>query len=128
MHVTEHFHFLLVEDELFAQVICKHVIEQAGYSVDIASNSREALALLQNNRYHLIFLDLGLPDIAGTELIKELRNTMHLEIPIIAVSAFDSTSKKNECVEIGFDDFMEKPFDLEKFHDILTGFLVSSHE
>src|SRR5450631_4171435 len=104
------YRFLFVEDELIAQVIGRHVIEECGYSLDVAESSLKAIELLKDNQYHLIFLDLGLPDIAGTELIKLLREQFNLNVPIIAITAFDSASKKSECVKLGFNDFLEKPF------------------
>jgi CheY-like chemotaxis protein len=126
MNTKKQFNFLFVEDELFAQIIGRHIIEHAGHFLDVVSSAEQALTLLEKNQYHLIFLDLGLPNMSGLELGEKLRGEMNLKIPIVAVTAFDTASKKKECLENGFSDFMEKPFNDHKFKEMVNKFLMSS--
>lgn len=125
MNSERQFNFILVEDEFFAQIIGRHVVENAGHFLDVADSAEQALALFEKNQYDLIFLDLGLPVMSGLELCKKLITEMNITTPIVAVTAFDAMSKKKECLENGFSDFMEKPFDDDKFKKILEKFLIS---
>jgi len=120
------FKFILVEDELFAQIIVRHIVESAKHFLDVVGSAERALALFQENQYDLIFLDLGLPVMSGLELCKKLRVEMNLTTPIVAVTAFDAMSKENECIENGFSDFIEKPLDDDKFKKIVDKFLMPS--
>jgi CheY-like chemotaxis protein len=124
MKMENRFHFLFIDDEPFSQIIGRHIIECSGHSLDVASSAEQALVLLEKNQYHLVFLDLGLPNVSGLELNKKLRETMNLKVPIVAVTAFDAASKKRECMEHGFSDFMEKPFSDDKFKEMITKFLI----
>ncbi len=124
MNTKKKFNFLLIEDELFAQIIVRHIIENAGHFLDVADSAEKALVLFEENQYNIIFLDLGLPVMSGLELCKKLRKEMNLTTPIVAITAFDATSKKEECIENGFSDFMEKPFDDNKFKKMVDKFLM----
>lgn len=101
---------LLVEDEPIAQIIGKNIIEKAGYTLDIVNTTNQALSMLKNNTYDLIFMDLGLPDISGLDFTKEIIKNFKIKTPIIAITAFNTDSKKEECIKSGFSEFIEKPF------------------
>lgn len=122
--MSESCKFLLVEDEPFAQIIGRHVIENAGHFVHVADSVKQALVLLNQNSYDLIFIDLGLPDGTGVELVQDLRKKLNLTTPMVAVTAFDSLSKKTECMANGFNDFMEKPFVKDKFKEMFHKYVV----
>ncbi len=111
--------FLFIEDDHIAQIIGRHVVESCGYTFDVADSSVQALSLVKENSYQIIFLDLGLPDISGTELIQIFREKMDLTIPIVAITAFDMESKKIECEKLGFSGFIEKPINQDKLMKII---------
>ena len=97
---------LLVEDEPIAQIIGKNIIEKAGYTLDIVNSTNQALSMLKNNTYDLIFMDLGLPEISGLDFTKEIIKKFKLKTPIIAITAFNTGSKKDECIKSGFSEFI----------------------
>jgi len=117
---------LLVEDEFFSQIIFKKVIENFRFCFDIAETAEKALEYTRNHEYKIIFVDLGLPDILGVELVKALREQLKLKTPLVAVTAFSSEKIKHECYASGFDYFIEKPFNEEKCLEVFQKFLISS--
>lgn len=110
---------LLVEDEPIAQIIGKNIIEKAGYTLDIVNSTNQALRMLKNNTYDLIFMDLGLPRISGLDFTKEIIKKFKLKTPIIAITAFNKHSKKEECIKSGFTEFIEKPFSEKQLKNII---------
>jgi CheY-like chemotaxis protein len=118
---------LLVEDEPIAQIIGKNIIEKAGYTLDIVNSTNQALRMLKNNTYDLIFMDLGLPEISGLDFTKEIIKKFKLKTPIIAITAFNKHSKKEECIKSGFTDFIEKPFSEKQLKNITEKIFFKKH-
>jgi serine/threonine protein kinase len=96
MPIKKKLKILLVEDDVIAQIIGQNIIEQAGYNLDVVHSTQKALALLKHKKYDLIFMDLGLPEASGIEFTKELSENLKITTPIIAVTAFNRNSKKEE--------------------------------
>jgi carbon storage regulator CsrA len=116
---------LVVEDNVVNQQITRLALENRGYSIDIAATGQEALSLYKTNSYDLILMDMGLPDIAGTVVTKEIRkieleNGLHT--PIIALTSNGIKAKK-ECLDSGMDDFSEKPFEIKKLDRLIKSWL-----
>ena len=104
--------FLIAEDNLVNQKVIRHVLQKAGGIVDIVNNGLEAISLLkQENAYHLIIMDLQMPEMDGYAATKYIRNVMNLSTPIIAMTASALTGEKSKCIEIGMNDYLSKPFD-----------------
>jgi len=118
--MTTEIPLLLVEDELFSQIIFKKITENFNFTADIANTAKKALELVEKIKYQLIFIDLGLPDIAGNDLAKLLKGKVKAKL--IAVTAFSAESIKNECFSNGFDYFIEKPLNEEIFLAIARKF------
>lgn len=119
---------LLVEDEPIAQIIGKNIIEKAGYTLDIVNSTNQALSMLKNNIYDLIFMDLGLPEISGLDFTKEIIKNFKLKTPIIAITAFNTDSKKEECIKSGFSEFIEKPFSEKQLKNIIEKIFFKKHK
>lgn len=99
---------LVVDDEPQIQRFLRHALEAAGYAVTSAANGRAALHAIAGAPFDLAIVDLGLPDIDGTTLIGQIRQT--LALPIIVLSAQDDESKKIDALDMGANDFVAKPF------------------
>lgn len=100
---------LIIEDD---EKICKFittVLASNNYSVVTAKDGREALSHIPSYCPDLILLDLGLPDMDGSEIIRSVREWSL--IPIIVISARDRGHDKVEALDLGADDYMTKPFD-----------------
>lgn len=99
---------LVVEDEQSISGFIKTVLTANGYDVLIAHNGAEAKAMVISHCPTLVVLDLGLPDMDGTELIRSIR--LWSKLPIVVVSARMHEHDKVEALDLGADDFITKPF------------------
>jgi two-component system KDP operon response regulator KdpE len=99
---------LLVEDELPIRNFLGASLASAGYRLDEASNGRQAIQHASQQPPDLVILDLGLPDIDGQEVLKQLREW--LTAPIIVLSARDQEQQKITALDNGADDYLTKPF------------------
>lgn len=99
---------LIVEDEFSISNFMKTLLEGDGYTVEVATCAAQARAALDRAEYHVLLLDLGLPDADGLELLRELRQRYAL--PVIVVSARTEESEKVVALDCGADDYITKPF------------------
>ncbi|HOI83970.1 MAG: response regulator transcription factor [Campylobacterales bacterium] len=99
---------LLVEDDGGIQKMLTIALKAAGYGIFTADNIKSALVELSQNPISVVMLDLGLPDGDGKEFIKEAK--IFSDVPIMVLSARDIESEKIECLELGADDYITKPF------------------
>jgi two-component system KDP operon response regulator KdpE len=99
---------LVVDDEPQIRRFLKPALEAAGYEVVEAETGSEGLRLATTRAPELVILDLGLPDIDGKEVIAKLRAWS--PVPIIVLSARDREAEKIEALDLGADDYVEKPF------------------
>ena len=99
---------LVIEDEKTIRYLMGTVLTANGYQVVEAATGREALEILGAYRSDLILLDLGLPDMDGVELLREIRRLS--QIPILVVSARTRERDKIQALDLGADDYLTKPF------------------
>ena len=99
---------LLVDDELSIQRAVAPLLRARGYEVEVATTGAEALESVTKQLPDLIVLDLGLPDIDGTEVCQRVRNQS--AVPIVVLSARGAEADKVNALELGADDYVTKPF------------------
>ena len=99
---------LLIEDDPNITDFMEVVLDQERYQLTIARTGMEALTAFQTTSIDLVLLDLGLPDIDGSDLLKILRKRLHL--PIIIISARSNEEEKVKALDLGADDYVTKPF------------------
>ena len=99
---------LIVEDDKTIQNFLKVTLKSQNYNYIIAETGLSGLSLFYANRPDLVLLDLGLPDIEGIEVLKQIRQNS--SIPIIVVSARSSETEKVMALDYGSDDYVTKPF------------------
>ncbi len=105
---------LVIEDEKWlAHNTALSLREACGYAVDIALDGGEGLYLATGNAYDAICLDLMLPGLAGTEVLRRLR-ALNLRTPVLILTARDETASIVALLNQGADDYLAKPFDLEE--------------
>ncbi|MGR8940169.1 MAG: response regulator, partial [Gammaproteobacteria bacterium] len=102
---------LLVEDDEILGEGLVAGLKMEGYVVDWFTTAKLAEEALKNNLYELIVLDLGLPDMDGLELLRELRGRKD-ETPVMVLTARDTIYDRVTGLDSGADDFVIKPFDL----------------
>ncbi len=106
---------LIVEDDFDIANMLKIYFTGQNYDVDTASRGSDALEKTRQNLPHLIVLDIMLPDIDGFEVCRILRtNTRTSHVPIIFLTQKDERSDKLQGLELGADDYVTKPFDIEE--------------
>jgi DNA-binding response OmpR family regulator len=106
---------LIVEDDYDIANMLKIYFSAQGYSVDLAPRGTEALEKTRHGMPHLIVLDIMLPDIDGYEVCRTLRtNTRTSHIPVIFLTQKDERSDRLQGLELGVDDYITKPFDIEE--------------
>jgi two-component system copper resistance phosphate regulon response regulator CusR len=100
---------LYIEDERKVAEMVSRGLRAERHAVDVAENGATGWAMAHTYDYDLIILDLGLPGMDGTELLRRVRGR-DARIPILVLTARDATSSKVETIEAGADDYMTKPF------------------
>jgi PleD family two-component response regulator len=106
---------LIVEDDHDISNMLKIYFTGLGYDVDAAIRGGEALEKTRHVLPHLIVLDIMLPDIDGYEVCRTLRtNTRTSHIPVIFLTQKDERSDRLQGLELGADDYITKPFDIEE--------------
>ena len=106
---------LIVEDDTDISNMLKIYFTGQNYEVDTALRGGDALDKTRSNLPHLIVLDIMLPDIDGFEVCRNLRTNMRTShVPIIFLTQKDERSDKLQGLELGADDYITKPFDIEE--------------
>ena len=103
---------LIIEDDLRIRRILQLELEHEGYLVSLAKDGKEGLEKAKLIRYDLILLDLMLPEISGEEVCKKLRKNS--DVPIIVLTAKENIRSKVELLDMGADDYITKPFNIEE--------------
>ena len=99
---------LLVDDELSIQRTLSPLLRSRGYDVEVAGNGADALKSAGEHPPDLIVLDLGLPDLEGSEVCRRIR--LSAAMPIIVLSARANEADKVAALDLGADDYLTKPF------------------
>ena len=100
---------LLVEDEEKVAGLVSRALQAERLAVDTARDGREGLELATANPYDLLIVDLMLPGLDGTELIRRLR-VENTDVPVLVLTARDGMADKITNFEVGADDYLTKPF------------------
>ncbi len=103
---------LIVDDDEDLSFIISEMLEDYGYKTESASNGEDAFEMLSENTYHLILLDINLPDTTGFELCRELRRVS--TVPVIFASARTELTDRITGLDIGGDDYLPKPYSMKE--------------
>jgi signal transduction histidine kinase len=123
---------LLAEDNEINQEIAVELLSQMGIEVDVAANGLEAIQRLNqspDHTYHLIFMDLEMPELDGHEATRLIRQDPRFSsIPIIAMSAHVLPETRQQCHQDGMQDYITKPIHPERIQTILLRWLASGSD
>ena len=104
---------LLVEDDqMIGDALCV-ALRDAAYAVDWVKDGETALRVLDNHEHDAVLLDLGLPRRDGLEVLKKLR-TNGTSLPVIIITARDGIEDRVKGLDLGADDYLTKPFDIDE--------------
>ena len=120
-------HVLLAEDNPVNQEIALRMLETLGCSVTVAQNGREAVEQVQTTSYDLILMDCQMPETDGfeaTRLIREWeQSTLRIATPMVALTAHATPGDREQCLAAGMNDYLSKPFSMERLQAVLTSWL-----
>jgi PAS domain S-box-containing protein len=102
---------LVVEDMVLNQLLMKTLLDDFGFECDITANGKIAIEKLKQKSYNIILMDLQMPEMNGFEATEYIRNIMHSNTPIIALTADVTTVDLAKCRAVGMNDYIAKPLD-----------------
>jgi CheY-like chemotaxis protein/HPt (histidine-containing phosphotransfer) domain-containing protein len=121
--VAEQPRILVAEDVGTNQKIAEEVLAILGCHVDLASNGAQAIKLYSKNEYDLIFMDCQMPIMDGFVCTEKIRHHEHQtsrpRIPILALTAGNSSHDRKKCMEVGMDGFIAKPFTINEIKNAI---------
>lgn len=117
---------LLAEDDELNRKVILAMLKHLGYSADTAINGNQVLLALKRKRYDLILMNVGLPDVDGMEVTRQVRRSFPNGPRIIAVTAYALPGMRQECLGAGMDDFITKPFGIDELETILRNCHLSN--
>jgi DNA-binding response OmpR family regulator len=101
---------VLAEDNSILAKLLQFKLEKEGYQLLIATNGKEAVNLIEDNRPDMILTDIMMPFISGLEVISHVRNKLEMKTPIVVFSAAGQEEMVLSAFNLGATDFMSKPF------------------
>lgn len=117
---------LVVDDEIVNRKLLSINLRTEGYTVENASNGRQALEMLHFQPFDVVLLDLMMPEMDGYQVLEEMKKDSDLRhIPVIVISALDKMDSVIRCIEMGATDYLHKPFDPVLLRARVNGSLTS---
>ncbi len=107
------FHLLIIDDDKNTRFLLKEVFETEHYTVKTAADGKQALALLDGERFDLAIVDVMMPNLNGYEFTEQLRS-FDKELPVLMLSAKQLAEDRKKGFISGIDDYMTKPVDTEE--------------
>ncbi|HTE12130.1 MAG TPA: ATP-binding protein, partial [Chitinophagaceae bacterium] len=100
---------LVVEDNEINQTLMKHLLAGWQLSFTIAGSGKEALTYLQQKTFDLVLMDIQMPEIDGYTAAQQIRQNLHLDTPIVAMTAHALAGEREKCISYGMNDYISKP-------------------
>jgi len=113
---------LLVEDVAVNQKVARQMLQRLGYRADVANNGQEALESLGRKSYQVVFMDVQMPEMDGFEATRRIRTEWSLACQpwIIAMTAHAMQGDREQCLQVGMNDYISKPIRPEALVQVLT--------
>jgi len=111
---------LLAEDNAVNQKVAARMLEKMGCHVDLVGNGLEALIMVSQLPYDVVLMDVQMPEMDGITTTRNLRAQGFSTLPIIALTANNRESDRQECRAVGMSDFLAKPIRYEDLHACLS--------
>lgn len=104
---------LIIEDEQKLSRVLQLELEYENYETGVADNGKDALRLIEEENWDLVLLDIMIPELSGLEVLRRVRR-FDEEIPIVLLTARDEIHDKVSGLDLGADDYITKPFQIEE--------------
>ena len=109
---------LVVDDNRMNRLKMTRALDRGDFQISEASGGQEALDLLQSQVFHLVLLDLLMPEVDGFQVLERMQSDQQLaKIPVIMVSAVEEKEAVERCLKIGAVDYITKPVGAETLND-----------
>jgi DNA-binding NtrC family response regulator len=125
--MTDPAKILVIDDDAGVRKVLAMALEDDGYIVDTAENGGEAIRKSNANFYNLALIDIRLPDMEGTRLLKEMKDTVPKMVKII-VTGYPGLQNAVEAVNKGADGYIVKPFKMEDLLETVREHLKKQEE
>jgi signal transduction histidine kinase/CheY-like chemotaxis protein len=116
--LPEDLSILVAEDNIINQKVAQSIFGNLGYTIDIASDGSEAIDLVKNKAFDIIFMDLEMPEKDGFDATREIRG-LGYQMPIVAMTASAGEASKNNSFNSGMNEYITKPVKSETVQAIL---------
>lgn len=123
---TQEAYALVVDDVPMNLLVAKGILKYTGIETDTADSGRQALSMVCNKKYDIIFMDHVMPEMDGIACLhqmKDLKNNQNQDTPVIALTANAITGIREEYIRTGFKDYLSKPIAEEEMYEILKKYL-----
>ena len=116
--MTSSLNILVAEDSMLNQRLATRLLEQAGHTVTLASNGREAVSAVRQDNFDLVLMDVEMPEMNGLDATAAIRakEAGGQRVPIVAVTA---TGDPTVCLDAGMDDWLPKPLSISRLNQAL---------
>src|ERR1700756_4158629 len=119
---------LLVEDDPKMHEVLSALLHEDNITLTNAADTEQALAMVREKPYDLMLLDLGLPGLNGFEVLRRLKeNPLARPVPVIVLTAWNSTTDKLRGFELGAVDYLTKPFEAAELRARVCAALRTKH-
>jgi len=109
---------LLVEDNIFNRKLAQNLFKSLGFEIDLAENGKEAVKMVTEKSYDIIFMDMLMPEMDGLQAITEIRK-LGIEVPVVAVTAVENPDTRSTAEALGVADYLLKPATTDQIMEIL---------
>ena len=119
---TENLNILVVDDNEINSLLISEILKDLNINFELAQNGQLAIDKCKEEEFDIILMDINMPILNGIEATYILKNEYKLKTPIIALTANSLEGDKEKFINYGMDDYLSKPFNVDKFIDILNKF------
>ena len=113
---------LVVDDDSNVRKVLFDLLKKEKYYVEVASDAEEALEKIKVTAFDLIISDIKMPGIGGFKLLEKIR-TMNVDSAMLFITGYGSVDSAIEAIKLGVVDYIEKPFDIRKFKNLVSQIL-----
>ena len=118
---------LIVDDTKNIRLLLAKCLELEGWEVSSAQNGQEGLDIIRAEQFDLIFLDIKLPEISGTEILRRMRS-VGIQTPVIVITAYPTIKNAVDCTRLGVVSYLQKPFTAERLRTVLKDLNISGSD
>ena len=115
---------MIAEDNTVNQTVINMIMKKLGYSADIVPDGVQAVEAIKRKPYHVILMDIQMPEMDGMEATRIIRRDVDCQPVIVALTANAMIEDRDLCLQAGMDDYISKPIQIEKLMEVLEKYAV----